>query len=649
MGTTVATNALLERNGERTLLVITRGFGDALRLGYQNRPNLFNHRNQLPELLYERLIEVDERMTAEGQVLRPVDLGAARRDLEAAYASGIRAAAIVFVHGYRNPEHEHLVAELARAVGFTQISVSHRVIPLMKLVSRGDTTVVDAYVSPILSRYVRRLSSELGDTQLLLMQSNGGLVDGRRFYGKDAILSGPAGGIVGAVRTAALGGFGKIISFDMGGTSTDVAHCDGKHELAFDTQIAGVRMRAPMLRIHTVAAGGGSILHFDGARFRVGPASAGANPGPACYRRGGPLTVTDANVILGRLVPEFFPKVFGPSADQAIDAGVVRSKFAELAAEISAATGDRHEPEKVAAGFRKIAVENMSNAIKKISTQRGYNVAEYTLNCFGGAGGQHACDIADTLGIRRIFVHPFAGVLSAYGMGLADLRVMRERAVEKALAPQLIRELDDLLKSLASEATAEMRCQVTDDVAIGVTSNVHLRYEGSDTALIVPFDEHSAIVREFEAAHKQRFGFVMAGKGYVVEAVSVEVTGSTEIAWEPDWIRSSAQRRWSRSTEVEFHEGGGWTRRPVYDCADLTSADRIAGPAIIIAPHSTIVVELGWHAEVTRRNHLVMTRCVPPQLDESVGTAVDPVMLSTISSCRSPSRWAPPLRTPPIR
>src|SRR5882724_10912220 len=438
MGTTVATNALLERKGDRTVLVITRGFADQLRIAYQNRPHIFARRIVLPELLYESVVEIDERVTAEGEVLTPLDLRAARRDLQKAFDTGIRAAAIVFMHGYRHTAHEKAVAQLAREIGFTQVSVSHEVSPLMKLVGRGDTTVVDAYLSPILRRYVDNVAADLGGTRLMFMQSNGGLVDARFFQGKDSILSGPAGGIVGAVETSKQAGFDKIIGFDMGGTSTDVSHYDGEYERAFETKVAGVRMRAPMMQIHTVAAGGGSILFFDGSRFRVGPESAGANPGPACYRRGGPLAVTDANVMLGRVQPKFFPHIFGPTGDQPLDVDIVKTKFREMVARIEAATGTERTAEQVAEGFLTIAVENMANAIKEISIQRGYDVTRYTLCCFGGAGGQHACLVADALGMTKIFLHPMAGVLSAYGLGPADGRVMREashegRAGEEAL------------------------------------------------------------------------------------------------------------------------------------------------------------------------------------------------------------------------
>ncbi len=456
MGTTVATNALLERKGDRTLLVTTRGFADQLRIAYQNRPDIFARQIRLPELLHESVLEVAERVTAEGEVLTPVDLAGAREGLTAAHARGIRSVAILFLHGYRHTAHERAVAELARGIGFTQISASHEASPLMKYVGRGDTTVVDAYLSPILRRYIAEVAEHLPrDTRLMFMQSNGGLADAARFQGKDSILSGPAGGVVGAVETARQAGFAKIIGFDMGGTSTDVSHFDGSFERAFETQVAGVRMRAPMMRIHTVAAGGGSILHYDGARFRAGPDSAGANPGPACYRRGGPLTVTDCNVMLGRIQPAFFPQVFGPHADQPIDAAIVREKFAALAA----ALGDGRTPEQVAEGFLTVAVANMANAIKEISIERGYDVTRYALCSFGGAGGQHACRVADALGMRTVFLHPLAGVLSAYGMGLADVRVLRERAVEAVLGEELLPELEAGLERLADEAAAEMAAQ----------------------------------------------------------------------------------------------------------------------------------------------------------------------------------------------
>ncbi|MGC1283087.1 MAG: hydantoinase/oxoprolinase family protein, partial [Streptosporangiaceae bacterium] len=452
LGTTVGTNALLERKGEPTVLIITRGFRDALRIAYQNRPRLFDRQIVLPELLYSRVVEAGERVAATGEVLVPLDEEDTGRSLRAAYREGFRAVAVVCLHGYRFPGHEQRIGEIARRIGFTQISLSHETSPLMKLVSRGDTTVADAYLSPILSRYVNQVTGELSGVRLQFMQSSGGLTDARTFRGKDSILSGPAGGIVGMARTSAAAGFGKVIGFDMGGTSTDVSHYAGEYERQYETQVAGVRMRAPMLSIHTVAAGGGSLLHFDGGRYRVGPDSAGANPGPAAYRRGGPLTVTDANVMLGRIQPDHFPHVFGPGGDQALDADVVRKRFAVLAAEI----GDGRSPEEVAAGFLEIAVANMANAIKKISVQRGYDVTEYALATFGGAGGQHACAVADALGMTSILIHPHAGVLSAYGMGLADVTAMREAAVEVPLSGGAGPDLRAALDRLDAAARAEL-------------------------------------------------------------------------------------------------------------------------------------------------------------------------------------------------
>ena len=562
MGTTVATNALLERQGDRTLLVTTAGFADALRIGYQTRPNLFDRQIVLPSMLYERVVEVDERVMADGTVLRALDEAAARPLLQAAYDDGIRSVAIVFMHGYRFPAHEQAAAEVAREIGFTQVSTSHETSPLMKLVSRGDTTVVDAYLSPLLRRYVDQVAAELGGTRLMFMQSSGGLTDATLFQGKDAILSGPAGGIVGAVETAGQAGFGKIISFDMGGTSTDVAHYDGAYERAFETLVAGVRMRAPMMLIHTVAAGGGSICFFDGARYRVGPESAGADPGPASYRRGGPLCVTDCNVMLGTLQPEFFPHVFGPGQDEALDADVVREKFAALAAEICEATGDERTPTEVAAGFLKIAVENMANAIKKISVQRGYDVTGYTLNCFGGAGGQHACLVADALGMTTVLIHPFAGVLSAYGMGLADIRALRERAVEAplddALMPVLTRELDDL----AAQAEAELREQDIPDARIEILRRAHIRYEGSDTPHAIEFGTPQEMQARFEDAHHRHYGFLMPQKRLIVEAAAVEGIGVMAETREPDRGDLRGSRHASATRDRAGPHGGAHARHP---------------------------------------------------------------------------------------
>jgi 5-oxoprolinase (ATP-hydrolysing) len=632
MGTTVATNALLERKGDRTALVTTKGFRDALRIGYQARPRIFDRHIVLPEMLYETVVEVDERVSASGEVLVPLDLAGARRSLRKVYESGIRSVAILFMHGYRFTEHEQRVAELANEIGFTQISVSHRTSPLMKLVSRGDTTVVDAYLSPILRRYVDQVASEMGDTRLMFMQSNGGLTDARLFQGKDAILSGPAGGIVGAVQTAAQAGFNRIISFDMGGTSTDVAHYNGEYERAFETLVAGVRMRAPMMQIHTVAAGGGSICVFDGARYRVGPESAGANPGPACYRRGGPLTVTDCNVMLGKLHPDFFPHVFGPNQDQPLDAAVVEKKFAALAAEIEQATGDRRSPQEVADGFLKIAVQNMANAVKKISIERGYDVTEYTLCCFGGAGGQHACLVADALGMTKVFIHPFAGVLSAYGMGLADIRAIREQTVEAVLDEAVMPSLGVALDRLAADAEREVARQGVDGAQIRIHRRAYLKYQGTDTAHVVDFGAAAAMAAAFQEAHRQRYGFIMAEKPLVVETAVAEAVGlASGIEQSAPSVATSVTLPAPRG-RLQAHMAGKAFETPVYDIGDLRPGNRIDGPAVIAEPVATTVVEPGWRAEIADKGHTVLTRVVPLRRTEAIGTHCDPVMLEVFNN-----------------
>ncbi len=534
LGTTVATNALLERKGEPTVLVITRGFADALRIAYQNRPRIFDRRILLPEVLYQRVIEVGERVGAHGEILTPLDEDAVTEELKKAYEDGFKAAAVVCMHGYRYPEHEKRIGDIARAAGFTQVSESHRTSPLMKLVSRGDTTVADAYLSPILQRYVTEVARELQDVRLLFMQSNGGLTDAASFRGKDSILSGPAGGIVGMARTAAEAGFGRVIGFDMGGTSTDVSHFAGDFEREYETQVAGVRIRAPMLSIHTVAAGGGSVLHFDGSRYRAGPDSAGADPGPACYRRGGPLTVTDANVLLGRIQPGYFPRVFGSRGDQPLDVEITKSLFTDLSAQITEATGDTRGPEEVAAGFVEIAVANMANAIKKISVQRGYDVTEYVLVVFGGAGGQHACAVADALGMTRVLIHPLAGVLSAYGIGLADIIAMREQAVEAPLAGGFLARLPEITGPLEHDARAEVEAEGGPAGRVTAVHRAHLRYQGTDTAVIVPVGSLEDMTAAFEAEYSRRFSFLMRDKPVIVEAVcpveavSVEAGGAQE-------------------------------------------------------------------------------------------------------------------------
>jgi 5-oxoprolinase (ATP-hydrolysing) len=646
MGTTVATNALLERKGERTVLFITRGFRDALRIAYQNRPKIFARHIVLPELLYSKVVEIEERVGAHGEVLTPLAVGPTRRDLQAAYDEGYRSIAIMCMHGYRYPEHEREVAAMARTIGYGQVSVSQEVSPMMKLVSRGDTTVVDAYLSPILRRYVEQVASELEGVRLMFMQSNGGLTDARRFQGKDSILSGPAGGIVGAVRTSLLAGFDKIIGFDMGGTSTDVSHYAGEFERAFDTQIAGVRMRAPMMSIHTVAAGGGSILHFDGARYRAGPDSAAANPGPASYRKNGPLAVTDCNVMLGKIQPKFFPSVFGPGGNEPLDAEVVRRKFAELTREIRQATGDARTPQQVAEGYVDIAVGNMANAIKQISVQRGHDVTEYTLCCFGGAAGQHACLVADALGMTQVFIHPLAGVLSAYGMGLADITAMREQAVEAALTPGNLRLLEDTLEKLAIPATDELLRQGVPQDRMRIVRRVHLRYDGTDSALIVDFGSIADMVRQFESAYRMRYSFLMPKRALLAEAVSVEAIGASDAPTEvapatrarsgpaqsADTAPQAADTASKAADTVDMHSGGKSHRTPVFLRDALQPGDKLRGPAIIAEANATTVVEPGWQAEVTRLDHLVLKRIEARPVRTAIGTTVDPVMLEVFNN-----------------
>lgn len=638
MGTTVATNALLERDGDRTVYVTTKGFGDALRIGYQNRPKLFARRIVLPELLYERAIEAEERLGADGTVIIPLNLESVREELHAAFDEGIRAVAIAFLHGYRYHAHELEVAKLAREIGFTQVSTSHQTSPLMKLVSRGDTTVVDAYLSPILSRYVNQVAEELGTTEdsatrLMFMQSNGGLTDASLFQGKDAILSGPAGGVVGMTRTAAMSGYDKLIGFDMGGTSTDVTHFNGEYERSFETTVAGVRMRAPMMHIHTVAAGGGSLLTFDGARYRVGPESAGANPGPASYRRGGPLAVTDCNVMLGKIQPEHFPHVFGPNADEPLDADSVRNKFNALADEIAAATGaPRQSPEEVAEGFLRIAVENMANAIKEISVQRGYDVTNYTLNCFGGAGGQHACLVADALGMTKVFLHPFSGVLSAYGMGLADIRAMREVQVEKPFKEDAEKTCTELSRTLSVAATKEVSSQGVDDEHISHSFKVHLKYVGTDAAMLVDLASPEQMKNDFERTHLQRFGFIAKDRGLIIEALSVEAIGLTDSVEDPEFDIPAEVGTPTALDDVSLYTGNTRKSAPLYDRDQMTPGQKITGPAILIEKTGTIVIEQGWQAYLNTRQHLILDRIEARPKTEAIGTKADPVMLEVFNN-----------------
>ncbi len=636
MGTTVATNALLERQGEPTLLVTTKGFADALRIGYQNRPDLFALHIELPEMLYTEVVEVDERVDAHGDVLLELDEDAALQQLQAAYAKGLNSVAIVLMHGYRYHDHENRVADLARSVGFSQISVSHQASPLMKLVSRGDTTVVDAYLSPILTRYIDQVSDELDGLQqhggrLMFMQSSGGLTESGSFRGKDAILSGPAGGVVGMARVAERAGFDKVIGFDMGGTSTDVSHYDGEFEKAFETHVAGVRIRAPMMLIHTVAAGGGSILHFDGARFRIGPDSAGASPGPASYRNGGPLTVTDCNVMLGKLNPEHFPKLFGPDSNEALDVEHVRQLFEELADDVEKTTGTRRKPEDIAAGFLAVAVQNMANAVKKISVQRGYDITQYTLCCFGGAGGQHACLVADALAMERILIHPYAGVLSAYGMGLADTVVTEQEAVEAVLSEAVLADLESTFATLQQKGIDEIRRQGENSDALEYKAVLRLRYQGSDTALAVNNSSLDAIIENFERLHQMRFGFISREKQLVVESVEVEVVARAPSTTTNDNVATRQSEHDIVAREQCFMDNQ-WKPTPFLERDDLTIGKPVQGPAVILDPTSTIVVEPGWQATLTETNNIVLDRYLPRQQAAAIGTDVDPVMLEIFNN-----------------
>ncbi|NUK04079.1 hydantoinase B/oxoprolinase family protein, partial [Streptomyces lunaelactis] len=631
MGTTVATNALLERRGEPTVLVITQGFRDALKIAYQNRPRLFDRRIVLPEAVYERVIEVPERVDAHGGTVRPLDLAAVTEQLKAARSEGFHSAAIVLMHGYRHPDHETRIADEARALGFTQVSCSHEVSPLIKLVPRGDTTVVDAYLSPILRRYVDEVAAELDGIRLMFMQSNGGLREAAHFRGKDAVLSGPAGGVVGMARTSEQAGFGRVIGFDMGGTSTDVSHYAGEFERELGTQVAGVRMRAPMMNIHTVAAGGGSVLHFDGRRYRVGPDSAGAVPGPACYRRGGPLTVTDANVMLGRVQPHHFPAVFGPAGDQPLDAETVRERFAELAEEVRKETGTERTPEEVAAGFLEIAVLNMANAVKKISVQRGHDVTRYALTSFGGAGGQHACAVADALGVDTVIVPPLAGVLSAYGIGLADATAMREQSVEAELDEAALGRVRTLCGELASRTRAELRADAVPDDAISTHARVLLRYGGTDASLPVPLDTVAAMKEAFESTHRARYAFTM-DKPLVVEAVSVEAVGTAGEHGEYVVEETAGDGQFAQRATVRMFVDGERRDTPLYRRRDMGAGDTVTGPAIIAEADATTVVDPGWQATAASGGHLLLTRARPRPGRVAVGTDVDPVLLEVFNN-----------------
>jgi len=638
MGTTLATNALLERKGDDTLLVITKGFKDQLRIGYQTRPDLFALHIELPELLYCNVLEIEERMGAHGQVLVPLNEATAREELTRHYKNGLRSVAIVLIHGYRFHEHEKQLAKLAEKIGFTQISVSHEVSPLMKLVSRGDTTVIDAYLSPVLRKYVNLVASQLQGqseqrTKLMFMKSNGGLTDAKLFRGKDAILSGPTGGVVGMAKVCELAGLKKIIGFDMGGTSTDASHYNDEFDKTFDTQIAGVRLQAPMMLINTIAAGGGSVLKFDDARYQVGPNSAGAHPGPACYRNGGPLTITDCNVMVGKLQPTLFPNVFGADANQALDHETVATQFQKLAHRIEKETGDQRPPEAVAAGFLSIAIENMANAIKKISVMRGYDVSEYTLCCFGGAGGQHACLVADALNMKEIIIHPYASVLSAYGIGLADIVIDRQQSIVEVLDESLLDKLEKFFNQLQQEGIDELKQQSSEHTDPTFKRFLRLHYQGSDTVLTVPHTSLDKVITQFEKIHKRRFGFISKEHNIVIEAVEVEVICQTKLSTEIEKL--DAEIKQSNVDAVQVHNcyiDGQWQSTPFYHRNSLAVNEHINGAAVIYDSTNTIVVEPEWRSKLTSDNNLLLERYMERKTSKAIGTDVDPVMLEIFNN-----------------
>ena len=633
MGTTVATNALLERKGDRTLLLITKGFGDLLRIGYQNRPLLFDLSIKLPELLYERVVEVSERLNEKGEVVTELNEEEVRNSLIKAKSDGINSVAIAFMHSYINPDHENKIEQIAKEENFNQISVSHKVSPLIKLVGRGDTTVVDAYLSPILRRYVNQVSEELQDTkstQLMFMQSNGGLTDANLFQGKDALLSGPAGGVVSMTQTGKQAGFNKLIGFDMGGTSTDVCHFAGEFERSFETELAGVRIRAPMMQINTVAAGGGSILSYKDGRFQVGPESAGAIPGPASYGRGGPLTVTDCNVLLGKLNPDFFPKVFGKTGDQPLNFEIVKKKFSDLSDIISK---EKNEPMmdifKMAEGFLKIAVENMANAIKKISIQKGYDVTNYMLNCFGGAGGQHACNVADSLGISNVMIHPYAGVLSAYGMGLAEIRSIREGHFEKNITNIL--DAENLIEILSSQAKKDLNDQYISDASIILLKNAFLHYKGSHQNLEIKFDTPENMRKSFEQEHKKRFGFFVEDREIFIEMLTVEAVGKKTESY--DFLNPNTST--TKANPIAFKKmyvNGSEINTPIYKRDELIIGQNILGPAIIVEATGTNIIDDGWSGTLDKHYNLILSRVEEKKLQKGIGTSADVVMLEVFNN-----------------
>ena len=625
MGTTVATNALLERKGSKTLLVVNDGFEDALRIGYQNRPDLFALNIHLPEQLYHEVIELPGRVDANGATITAVDKELAKKEFNRFYDMGIRSMAIVLMHGYRYKSNEKLLLKIAREVGFKQISVSHEVSPLIKFISRGDITVIDAYLSPILDQYIKKTQEKLPGVKLMFMKSNGGLTEAQWFRGKDSILSGPAGGIVGAIDVSKSAGFKKIIGFDMGGTSTDVSHFSGSYERTFDTQISGIRVRAPMMKINTVAAGGGSVLFYDGARFRVGPDSAGANPGPASYGKGGPLTVTDANIILGRIQPKFFPKSFGANSDEPLNYVIVRDKFESLAAKTNLSVSE------VAEGFIKIANENMANAIKKISIQRGYDVTKYVLTCFGGAASQHACMVADLLGMEVILIPPLAGVLSAYGIGLAEPRTLREISFEKPLNAHSLLEMEVSFRDLKNQACDELVAQGIQTSDIVTNETLYVRYSGTNTSIELMNNDLSSLISDFEGQHRHNFGFIYPNRSLVVETLVIEAVGKRQKSGSSEPLHDTEDTS-DNLDKVTMIIGSQEVMVRVYKRKSLIAGQMISGPAIIVDQNNTIVIDPDWRANITESYDVVIKRYKKKFQITEVTTNVDPIMLEIFNN-----------------
>ncbi len=643
MGTTVATNALLERRGARVCLVVTAGFRDLLEIGYQNRPDIFALHVEKPEGLAEAVVEIDERVMADGTVRRAPDPAVVREDLKRVCDRGVTSLAVVLMHSYAFPEHERMVGRVAKDLGFEHVSLSHETSGEIKAVARGDTATVDAYLTPVLRAYVRRVRDALGSgVDLKFMQSHGGLVDAERFSGKDAVFSGPAGGVVACAHVARQAGLQRAIGFDMGGTSTDVSRYDGTFDRQFEATISGIRIQAPMLSIETVAAGGGSILRFRDGRMSVGPDSAGSVPGPVCYGRGGKPAVTDANAVLGRIRAEHFPACFGPHADRPLDVDASRRAFGDICAAVSSHMGRQVSVEEAAAGFVRIANENMVRAIRRISVERGYDVRDYALVCFGGAGPQHACAIADALGIRQVVLHPLGGVLSAYGMGLADVLEASAESVLEHHSPQLMADLEERFDDLEAASSEAVLAQGIDRGRIRHVRSLDMRYAGVEAYLNVPLSECRDVRETFEYMHERLFGFRQTGEPIEVVNLRVETRGRTarpaeapEAATPSAVPADSALETVEVSFDVAAEDGGPALQRvrtPVFRRSDLAPGMVLEGPALIVEDVSTTVLEPGWTARVNGYHHLVLesTRKRTPR--KRLSTESDPVQLEVFNN-----------------